>query len=75
MGVTMKLNIEWDILRATQGVSWVSIAKKLNCSRKTLYSMVNSTNPTLSTLIKLGGAFGVDYLDVVRLARDKADLL
>ena len=71
----MELNIEWDILRATQGVSWVSIAKKLNCNRKTLYSMVNSTNPTLSTLIKLGGAFDVDYLDVVRSARDKEDLL
>lgn len=67
----MKLNIEWDIIRASKGVSWVSIAKKMDCNRKSLYTMVNSSNPTLKTLSRLGEALGVDYLDVVKAARDK----
>jgi DNA-binding phage protein len=69
----MKLNIEWDIIRASKGVSWVAVAKKINCNRKTLYTMVNSSNPTVKTLEKLGAALDVDYLDVVRAARDKQE--
>lgn len=67
----MNLSIEWDIARATMGVSWLQIAKDLNCNRKTLYSMVNSKNPTLSTLEKLGSALNVDYCDVIKSAENK----
>ena len=71
--VNMNLAQEWDIVRATKGVSFVSVAKKLNCNRKTLYSMLNSSNPTISTLDKLAAGFGVDYLDVIKSARDRVN--
>ena len=67
----MNLSREWDILRVSTGVSWVSIAKKMNCNRKTLYGMVNSKNPTINTLTALGEAFDVNYISVLRSAAER----
>lgn len=64
----MKLKNEWEIARIRKGVSWLDVAKELNVNRRTLYSMINSGNPTLKTLKALGGALGVNYADIVSAA-------
>ncbi len=65
----MNLSTEWNMIRIAKNESWLSVAKRLDCGRKTLYSMINSNNPTVGTLEKLGFALDVDYIDVLNSAK------
>lgn len=62
----MNIKTQWEILRIKQGVSWLSIAKKMNVNRKTLYSMVNSNNPTIDTIVRLSKAFNTSASSVIK---------
>ena len=66
-----KINVRWEVLRAEKETSWLAIAKKMNVNRKTLYSMINSKNPTLSTMFKLADAFDVKLSEVIKTIEEK----